>query len=437
MIVGVIAEELLLGLATIPGIVVDNDIVPSPTIKVPGFLLFESSFDEGDTIYQAYVGDVDNSVYPPLIVDPDTIFTFTRSASLAIVAQSFTDVDTIYRPIVLSKVLGPQLYIDLDIFGGVKKLTQGKATINQTFPIDTVIDIDIIFAPLVERSGVIVITQQAALATEFDTVYVNETTSSVTALLGSFVGETAGYTPPLGYLSPQPVGADDAIPVANVLGPVAPGILVDVDAFFTPTRGNYVTSNAVFDSDVFFAPFAARQLLPGVVVAADVINGPFFTQPGSFGLVIDAGEFIPVPIVTPQRATVGPQLLNDSAIDAFYAPIASPAIIAPSVMDIDTVLAPTVSFGALTPVVSVIDPDAFYSPVVGKPPITPALLVETDIFYAPAMGYDQTSSVGIVIDTDTFYAPSIAGIASFDGTLALDGPIMPSTPPVTVIYIEG
>jgi hypothetical protein len=106
-------------------------------------------------------------------------------------------------------------------------------------------------------------------------------------------------------------------------------------------------------------------------------------------------------------------------------------------MHIDTVLAPTVSFGALTPVVSVIDPDAFYSPVVGKPPITPALLVETDIFYAPAMGYDQTSSVGIVIDTDTFYAPSIAGIASFDGTLALDGPIMPSTPPVTVIYIEG
>jgi Flp pilus assembly protein CpaB len=43
---------------------------------------------------------------------------------------------------------------------------------------------------------------------------------------------------------------------------------------------------------------------------------------------------------------------------------------------------------------------------------------------------------GAFTDADGFYAPTITQ-AGFDGTIALDGPIMPATPQPTVIFIEG
>ena len=438
MIVGVIAEESLLALAIPPvDIYVDPDIFPLATIKVPGFLLFEGPFNADDTFYPAYVGDVSLSIYPSSIADPDTISPFTTSRSIAIVPPLFADVDVIYSPRVLSKVLGPQLFIDADIFGGVKKLTQGKATINQTFPIDTVLDIDIIYGPLVERSGIVVITQQATLITDTEVVHLDETVSNTSPLLGSFVSETAGIVTPLGVLLPHSIGTDDAIFAPSIQGPLAPASFGDVDVFYSPARLNYLVPGIVTDVDVVFASASGRQLQPGIVVAPDNFIGPTFTLPGSFALYIDAGEFISAPTVAPQAATAYPPLFNDAATDAFYVPTAYPAIVAPYVTDVDAFLVPLVAFGALTPVVSVVDPEPIYSPAVGRPPIAPALWVETDVFFAPAMGYDQTLQTGIVINTDTFYAPSIVALSSFDGTLALDGPIMPSTPPLTVIYVEG
>lgn len=435
MIVGVIAEELLLGLAVPIDAYVDPDIFFTPTVRVPGFLLLEGAFNDGDTIYQTYVGAIDNSIFPPLVAVPDTVYAFATTRSIAIVAPSFTDVDAFYSPIVLSKVLGPQLFIDVDVFGGVRKITLGKATINQTVPIQNVIDADIIYGPIVERAGVTIITRQAGIAANLDYVHLSETQSGVAALEGSLVQEVAGYTPPLGYLSPHIVAVDDAIPSAGMLGPVSPAFVVDTDVIYAPARLNYVLPGVVSDADVVMAPSFGRQLLPGITIAADVFNGPFFTQPGSFAIVIDAAEFIPSPTVAPQGAPVAPSLAVDA--DAFYPPSVNPALVVSRVSPDDLLFTPVVRFGALTPVVSVIDPEPVYPPIVGSPPVTPALFIDIDAFFVPMAGYDQGLLAGLVIDTDTFYTPTIAASASFNGTLALGGPIMPATPPLTVIYLEG
>jgi hypothetical protein len=62
--------------------------------------------------------------------------------------------------------------------------------------------------------------------------------------------------------------------------------------------------------------------------------------------------------------------------------------------------------------------------------------LDTDVFLAPSIGITRVLTVGIVTDSDGFYAPAAAQ-SGFDGTLVLDGPIMPSTPQPTVIFIEG
>jgi hypothetical protein len=434
MIVGVVAEELLLPLAIPPfDTYVDPDVFPFATIRVPGFLLLEGSFDEGDTFYQAYVGDVSLSIYPPSIADPDTVYAFTTSRSAAIVSPPITDADVFYSPLVLSKVLGPQLFVDIDVFGGVKKVTLGKATINQTVPIDSVFDVDIIYGAVIGRAGITLIISQSALPTEIELVHISETTANVIPLLGSFLEETASYTAPSTLLPHQLVDAD-AFQVPDLRGPIAPALFTDVDTFYSPTRLSYIFPGIVIDSNVFFVPSAGWKLLPGIVLDQDIFIGPAFAQPGSFALYVDAGEFIPAPTVTAQAATLYPP--SFAATDAYYAPVVNPAIVPSYMLPDDVAGAPAIGFGPLHPVVSVIDPEPFFAPVIGEGPRVPSFVVDTDLFYAPILSITQTLVPGVITDTDVFYAPNVS-TAGFDGTLALDGPIMPATPQPTVIYIEG
>jgi hypothetical protein len=409
---------------------------PPPTVSVPGFLLFEGLFPADDIFYPAYVGDINLSIHPNLLVDPDAIYPFTTTRSIAIVPSLFTDIDVIYAPVVNNKVLAPQLFIDVELFGGLKKLQQGQATINQQFPIDRVIDVDNVYGAVIGFAGITLITQQALLAGSDDVVYLNETTSRDTVLqFGSFVHETAAYTaPPSGALLAHLVVDTDTIPIPNLLGSLGPPLFQDIDAFYGPARLYTLQPGAVLDSDVVFAPRVGRQLLPDVVSDQDTFNGPTFTLPGSFALFVDPAESIPAPTVTPQRATILPPLLND--VDAFTTARLDAAIIAPILPDDTIFRVPVTSIGPLTPVVSVIDPEPFFAPVIGDAPHVPSLVLDTDVFLAPSIGITRVLTVGIVTDSDGFYAPAAAQ-SGFDGTLVLDGPIMPSTPQPTVIFIEG
>jgi hypothetical protein len=516
-------------------------IFPPPQVLVAGYFLFESLFDEGDTVYPPYVSDGHQGIYPDLLVEIDTIYAFGKAYVTAIVATIVIDIDGFYSPTVISKVLGPQRVIDVDIFGGVKQLQQGKATINQTFPLDEVYDFDIIYGSVIGRSGVTLIVQQQVLATDTETVFINETTTSTAMVLGTFVGEHATFTaPPAGALLAHTVIDADGFYAPGIQGPLALPFFQDTDVFYAPIRLNYVLPGIAIDADAIMAPALGRVLQPSIVTDVDVFRGPAFTQPGSFSLVID-NEFISIPTVTPQRATVLPGLPVDT--DAFYSPGGGQGITGVSdvTLGADTVFAPSANIGPLFPVVSVVDPDIFLVPGVLAGLLTASIVIDADTFFAPgfpvtlggafvsdtgaifaptaAQGlspdvfsdadafyvpvFSTSDSLppGIVVDVDTvlaptiipgavtalpgfinaddvvpvtsitvtavlsasfvtdsdvvyaptegaigqpaafvdadaFYGPKITQVG-FDGTLVLDGPIMPSTPQPTVIYIEG
>jgi hypothetical protein len=125
--------------------------------------------------------------------------------------------------------------------------------------------------------------------------------------------------------------------------------------------------------------------------------------------------------------------------DTFYPPLEGQGIgvAYDPLLGADVVPAPAVNRAPLFPVVPVIDPEPVYVPVIGDAPHVPSLVVDTDAVLAPSVGITQTLTAGILTDVDAFNTPALAAAAGFDGTLALDGPIMPATPQPTVIYIEG
>jgi hypothetical protein len=125
--------------------------------------------------------------------------------------------------------------------------------------------------------------------------------------------------------------------------------------------------------------------------------------------------------------------------DTFYPPLEGQGIgvAYDPLLGADAVAAPVVNRAPLFPVVSVVDPEPIYVPVIGDAPHVPSLVVDVDAFLAPNIGVTQNLLAGILTDGDAFNTPALAAAAGFDGTLALDGPIMPATPQPTVIYIEG
>jgi hypothetical protein len=210
--------------------------------------------------------------------------------------------------------------------------------------------------------------------------------------------------------------------------------------------------------DTLFAPFVFNQLNPQRILDSDVFVGPNMRTPGRIDLFVDIDVFLmPGVGLAPLAAPFGaaddaffthviasnPAIYPfDSVIDfadTFYVPdIDINQSLAPHFWpDIDVIMSiPAVILGqALVPAVFV-DIDAFYVPVL-PPTLSPALFIATDNFFTPYLIFDQAVSPNWFIDGDTFPAPSVSQLSSFDGTLALDGPIMPATPQPTVIYIEG
>lgn len=438
MLIGVIAEELLLAEAARQSeLFVDIDLFPSAALAIPGFLLLEGQFDSDDIFYQTVVSDGSKIILPQLVNDSDTFRNFTSSIIRVLAPSLVSDADIFYSPTVLSKVLGPSLVIDDDLFGGVRKLTQGKASINQQIPIDGIFDSDIFYGLVIERVGITLITQQAALSTDDEVVYLNETTTSTTALPVSFVSETATFTaPPLGFLSPNLFSANDVIFTSTASGSLGPSLFIDSDIFSAPTQGNYVVPGIFLNTDIFLAPSIARQLRPDIVSDADVFIGPTIGTPGRLGLVADDDLIF---ASTVRIAPLTTALVVDA--DIFLTPVIGAPAIKPNdaVIDFaDTFFAPVIfATQELTPHLWVdVDGVAALTIAVGQG-AQPGILIDSDALLAPSITVGATTLLpGIVTDTDAFYAPTITQ-AGFDGALALDGPIMPSTPQPTVIYLEG
>lgn len=332
MLIGLIAEELLLpeagsGWSAAPFI--DADSFPFATLAVPGFLLLEGQFVEDDVFYEAFV-TAGQGLFPQLFTDSDVIYAAIRGAIIPVLAPALVrDNDLFSSPTVLSNVLGPSLVIDDDLFGGTKKLTQGKASINQTVPIDSVLDFDTIYGPLIEQ-------------------------------------------PPLNYLLSASIAAGDAFFTPDVCRQLTLAILTDTDVIYATSRFDRLRPSRVFDSDaVFPGSFGGLGLLPGLPIAADL----FFA-----------------PTITGATVTLAATLFSDG--------------------------------------------DTFFIPAISAAVVTAGLVTDTDNFYSPSVSGTLVLIAGIFTDTNTFFAPTVTQ-TGFDGTLSLDGPIMPSTPQPTVIFVEG
>lgn len=411
MLIGVIAEELLLAeAARQTELFLDVDLFPSASLSVPGFLLLEGQFDEGDVFYQTVVSDGSKIILPQLVIDGDTFRNFTSSIVRALAPSLVLDADAFFSPTVLSNVLGPSLFVDNDLYGGVRTLTQGTANINQQFPIDSVFDSDIFRSPIVELANRAIIRRHMAVSAS--TVFAG---GALTSILPGRIGQAVIITEttslgasPLSQISPNLFNIDDIIFAPMPFSGLVPGLFIDGDAVFAPTLGNYISPSLWTEIDIFLTPSAAKQLRPSAVSDADVFIGPTLGTPGRLGLVVD-NDVVFGPAI--RIAPLAPALLVDS--DTFsVSVIGAPAIVPNDVIvDFsDTFFTPVIqATQALLPVIW-IDVDDYRSPdtIEAQPPLRPILLVDSDIIYGPTEVTGPTALLpGVFSDTDTFFAPSI------------------------------
>jgi hypothetical protein len=452
MLIGVIAEELLNPLSVEPGRFIDGpfgggfglpDIFLQARIFQIGFVS-PGLVDETDVLfgaenlYTTYVTNGYLGIFPDTLIDSETFYDFAHSFVPVLRPPWWIDTDFILSPKLDIKAIAPARYVDSDIIF--------SPAFYQSLAPGLVVDGDVIRAQVIRRDGDAIV----LLLETFDDADVIFAPLTARALLPSYFTE---YYPD-----------NDRIYAAGQA------------AFLLPSLFNSV--------DVFFAPFISNQLNPSRVVDADVFIGPTVATPGRLGLFVDDDIFF-VQLV--QFAPLAPALFNDA--DGFLTEvIASNPALYPQFTDIDvedTFYPPTVSIGlflgphlwpdiddirsipavilgqVIAPTVINFDADVFYAPNL-PPTLSPALFapadtifssilvfdqsllavwyIDDETFYAPTvvgLGAPQTSTPSIFTDADAFFAPSITALAAFNGTLSIDGPIMPATPQPTVILVEG
>jgi hypothetical protein len=424
MISGVVAEELLDPFGIAPDVLPPNpdfdypapsdDVVYPFSLYVPGYLLLDDAFDDGDTFYLTIVSDGSRILLPALVVDVDAFNVFASQIVRVLAPAPYAPGDLIYAPTVIDKVLGPPLVIDDDLFGGTRKITQGKANINQTFPIDTVYSDDVVYSVIVEQAGrVFVGGAEGAVASRLGIIVVDETTPYASALPGLFLDAGAALSaPPLGYLTPSLLVSDDAIPAADMLGGLQPaGTAGDDLVYAASLTAARLLPSALPSSDAIFAAALVAQLSPASVLDADVFIGPALATPGLMGLVVDADSF-PAPRVG--FAPMLPSRVQDA--DTFFVPVAGELL-------------------PLQPFDAVVDfQDTFYAPtILAQQKLTPTIWIDVDqIMPVPSVATDQVGHPGLVVDSDTVYAPAASSTASmlpalFDDTDTIFATITLST----------
>lgn len=426
MLIGVIAEETLLPLIIAPPIWFDGgplaQVVKRPDIfyqarsTIIGFvmpgLVDETGFG-AENFFHTYITQDYNGIFPELYDDtvPEIFYSPTRTAVPVLVSAYFVETDLFYLPIIpVNPPLHPLgRYTDTDIFY-TPALFQGF------FP-QRVIDDDIIRAQVVRRDG-----DAFVLLTEV------------------FSDTDVLFTPSLARA-------------------VLPGLVIDSDIIYASKRILLVAPGVFSSDDTFFAAFIFNQVQPTRILDVDVFIGPELRTPGRMGLVVDDDIFF-VPSV--QFAPLAPSFMNDADVFLSSVIASNPALYPlDPVIDVDDTfyvsnvilfqaLAPHLwpdvdtSLGTLSIILgqglapsAITDADAVLAPTLPLV-LSPLLFDASDVFYTPTiLNFTQPLAPSWILETDTFLVPSVAALAGFDGTLSLDGPIMPSTLQPTVIYVEG
>jgi hypothetical protein len=420
MLDGVVAEELLnplviRGTSTVP---FELDKFIQDRIFEIGFVSPLDPIDEtADPVVEVfghtYITQDYFGVWPDPLIDSDTFFAFSYSRVPALSPRAFVDADIFYSVDMVGKALRPNTwFVDTDIF-------YAPEIKGNVYP-GLVVNDDVIRAQIIRRDG-----------------------DAFVLLTDAFID-------------------DDAFLAANAAWALLPGVVNEHfplgDVIYPAGQAAFLLPSAFNPGDTFFAPFIFNQLNPSRVLDADVFNGPELRTPGRMGLFADDDIFfvpgvglapLAAPFISADDAFITPVIASNPAMypydavidfaDTFYVPdVDINQSLAPHFWpDIDVIMSiPAVILGqALVPAVFV-DTDAFYVPVL-PPTLSPALFIATDNFFTPILIFDQAVSPNWFIDGDIFPAPSVSQLSSFDGTLALDGPIMPATPQPTVIFIEG
>jgi hypothetical protein len=427
MLVGVIAEQELLALSITPLRMFDGGPL-AQTFGIPdtfyqarstivGFVM-PGLVDETDVLLgaesvgRAYITQDYQGIFPDPLADDDTFYDFTRGFIPVLRPAMWYDADFYLRPDVGTNTRSISFFarfVDTDIIF-TPSFSQGVAP--ALFGSD-----DVIRPQVIHRAG-----------------------DAIILLTGVFSDADTFFEPSLAK-------------------GLRPGLVAADDAFHGSTGGSYLLPGLFAADDVFYAAFPTGQVLPGYVLDTDVFIGPELREPGRMGLFLDddimrspSVSFGPLlaPLVADaeafRTAVIGefpPLSPNDPFIDfadTFYGPTLffAQRLAAFTWIDVDIVYSvPGVILGqALIPTVVVDDINIFYAPTL-PPTISPTLFAPADVFFTPTVIFDQSVSPDWFIDTDAFFAPSMTALAGFDGPLAISGPIMPSDPPLTIIYIEG
>jgi hypothetical protein len=363
MIAGVLGEESLLALSIQPSaLFIDPDLFPLATINIPGFLLaqllVEGEFAQDDLVYDAFITIDTLGLFPPLLVDADAIFAFSKNVTARALAPSrYADVDTFYTPAICNLVLGPALFVDID--------QVAVPTLTQTVPLSIFVDVDIIRNPIIEIGGINV-------------------------------------------LGPQAISDGDTFYTISLARLLSPSTVIDGDIFLPPGRGNILLPGAVADADAFFAPLTANQLRPSKVSDVDSFVGPLIGTPGRMGLVIDQDVIFAAAIA---RAPLAPPLFVDA--DVFFTHVIDAPVVHPNdpVVDfIDTFYAPFVTIGQELDPHLWIDLDnilSIPSVAIGQVMVG-AFTVDADTVPAATATIGPVTLLpSAIIDPDTFFAPLI------------------------------
>lgn len=434
MLIGVIAEQNLLPLGVRPPLWYDSplgsfaqfiqqpDLIYQARSTIVGFvmpdLVDETALLLGaETIGGTYVTQDYQGIFPDLLAPDDTFHEFIKG---------------------IQPVLAPAMWYDADFY---LRLNVGTDTLSISF-FARFVDTDLIFSPSFSQ-GI------AAVPIASDDIIRAQVVRR----------DTDGFV----LLAAEGFNDVDTIFATTLVGAVLPSLVTDADVFFPPSQGGYLLPNLFAADDVFYMPLPANDLRPSSVLDIDVFIGPEFRQPGNMALVVDddimrspSVEFGPLSASRVDdsdvfiTAVVGeiPPLVSAYVElvdfeDTFFAPtILFAQNLTPSLwVDIDDIESiPSVALGQVAAANIVVDADGFFAPdVIYIDVLGSASLGNDDAFHAPIIfNLTQILTADIVTDADAFFVPTIgASIAGFGGVLAIDGPIMPFAPPLSVIFVEG
>ena len=320
MLIGVIAEELLLPVAgQLASVVIDDDIFPQAAIYVPGFLLPGLSVD-GDVTYGSLITNTGSPIlYVGLLNDTDAIFDFTRDHADAIVPALFQSDDAFYQA-TIPAALGLQLLVDADRF------YSPQTAFNLT---------------------------SAAVASDDDIhAQIFQYGTTWHTLSASFIDADLFRRP-------------------DVSWPVVSAALLDTDIFYAPDQTNYLRPGALASDETFFAAAIGEQIRPAFVTDIEQFFDPSIPAPIApvtltAGLAVDSDSLISPIIFIPGSGLVT-DLYSDT--DVFFSPSITLAPLTPALFsDTDSFFTSSIRMFLLPNLLT--DSDTIAAPAIGAAPPT-------------------------------------------------------------------